>query len=193
MEQAKREIILDAAVKAFAQYGFKKTSVDEIARDAGVAKGTVYLACESKEDLFYQALHREVRNWCGESSKLIDPRKPADEILIAVSRASFASMAQRPLVRDLFLGIVNGVLPGWMDRFADLRALGNANIEEILRLGIKQGIFRKNLNIPEVADLLQDLQIVSLLNLTHTGDSSALERRAEAGFDLVLHGIRARG
>ena len=61
MERAKKECILDSAVKAFAKLGFKKASVDDIARDAGVAKGTVYLACESKEDLFFQAgNHHEI-------------------------------------------------------------------------------------------------------------------------------------
>ncbi|MGZ5968756.1 MAG: TetR/AcrR family transcriptional regulator, partial [Polyangiales bacterium] len=63
MERAKKECILTEAGKAFTRFGFKKTSVDEIAKKAGVAKGTVYLAAESKEDLFYQVLHRELRAW----------------------------------------------------------------------------------------------------------------------------------
>ena len=78
MELAKKECILMEAARAFARFGFKKTSVDEIAKAAGVAKGTIYLAAESKEDLFYQTLHREVRQWVAEVSKLIDPREPAD-------------------------------------------------------------------------------------------------------------------
>jgi AcrR family transcriptional regulator len=81
MDQEKKECILTAAISAFTRFGFKKASVDEIARDAGVAKGTVYLAAENKEDLFFQALHREVREWVAEDSRLIDPRTPADELL----------------------------------------------------------------------------------------------------------------
>ena len=59
MERAKKDCILDSAAKAFARLGFKKASIDAIARAARVAKGTVYLACESKEDLFFQAVHRD--------------------------------------------------------------------------------------------------------------------------------------
>jgi AcrR family transcriptional regulator len=44
MELAKKECILVEAARAFARFGFKKTSVDEIAKAAGVAKGTIYLA-----------------------------------------------------------------------------------------------------------------------------------------------------
>src|SRR5579862_9122053 len=95
MEQARKECILRSAVKAFTQFGFKKASVEEIAKDAGVAKGTVYLACESKEDLFYQALHREVREWVAEASKMIDPRVPADELLQVLAFAAIRSEERR--------------------------------------------------------------------------------------------------
>src|ERR1700749_3059887 len=61
LKREKKECILSAATRLFARFGFKKTSVDQIAKDAGVAKGTVYLAADTKEDLFYQAVHRELR------------------------------------------------------------------------------------------------------------------------------------
>jgi AcrR family transcriptional regulator len=50
--------ILDAARRVFAAAGFEGASVDEIARAAGVAKGTVYLYYPSKEAV-YQAAMRE--------------------------------------------------------------------------------------------------------------------------------------
>lgn len=46
-----RQKILDAAEERLWRYGFKKTTIDEIAGDAGVGKGTVYLHFDSKEDI----------------------------------------------------------------------------------------------------------------------------------------------
>ena len=46
-----REAILQAARQRFLHYGYKKTTIDEIAADAGVGKGTVYLYFDGKEDL----------------------------------------------------------------------------------------------------------------------------------------------
>src|SRR5271168_2046080 len=46
-----REKILHAAEKRLWHYGFRKTTIDEIAADAGVGKGTVYLYFDSKEDI----------------------------------------------------------------------------------------------------------------------------------------------
>ena len=56
----KREAILDAALTLFGRYGYRRTSIDDIARAAGVAKGTVYLHVESKAALF-RTLSRSVR------------------------------------------------------------------------------------------------------------------------------------
>jgi AcrR family transcriptional regulator len=53
----KREAILDAALELFGRYGFRRTSIDDIARAAGVAKGTVYLYVENKEALFRTLSH----------------------------------------------------------------------------------------------------------------------------------------
>jgi TetR/AcrR family fatty acid metabolism transcriptional regulator len=194
MEQAKRESILAAACRAFARFGFKKASVDEIARDAGVAKGTVYLACDSKEDLFYQALHRELRAWVAEGAKLIDPRVPADQLLMTCSRAGIAYLDHHPLVRDLLFGQLDGALVGWRDRLEELRALGLANVVEILKLGIKQGVFRKSIDVEAVAQLLQDVQIATYIFHVGSGgerDEARLERRSSAGYDLVMHGLLA--
>lgn len=46
-----RARILEAAETRLWRYGFKKTTIDEIAADAGVGKGTVYLHFDSKEDI----------------------------------------------------------------------------------------------------------------------------------------------
>src|SRR5215467_5583291 len=132
MEREKREFILSAATRLFARFGFKKTSVDEIAKQAGVAKGTVYLAAETKEDLFYQSVHREVRAWTAELSRMIDPRVPAEELLQQCAQAGLVYLHQKPLVRDLLFGSYHLMLPEWRERLDQLRELGRANLLEIL-------------------------------------------------------------
>ncbi len=48
----KRTAILEAALKLFGQYGYRRTSIEDIAHEAEIAKGTVYLSFKSKEDVF---------------------------------------------------------------------------------------------------------------------------------------------
>ena len=190
MDQAKKESILVEAARAFARRGFKKASVDDIAKAAGVAKGTIYLACESKEDLFYQALHREVRHWVAEVSKLIDPRQPADQLLAVMAFRGFQNLDESPLVRDLLFGKTRELLPMWSDRFDELRGLGTRNVIEVLKLGIRQRVFRDDLDVDRLGIILQDMQIASYL--FHGGRRSQEEMLDlyGAGLTLVLDGLR---
>jgi TetR/AcrR family transcriptional regulator, regulator of autoinduction and epiphytic fitness len=48
--------VLDAAVAVFARFGFRKTSMDEVARAAGVSRQGLYLQFAHKEELFRKAL-----------------------------------------------------------------------------------------------------------------------------------------
>ena len=193
MEQHKKECILGAATRLFARLGFKKTSVEEIAKSAGVAKGTVYLAAETKEDLFYQAVHREVRAWTAELSRLVDPRVPAEELLQRCAQAGLAYLTQKPLVRDLLFGSYHLMLPEWRERLDQLRELGRANLLEILRLGVKQGRFRDDLDLEEVAKIIQDVMIATYLFYDRGMDrDERLQKRISVCFEMLMGGMRAR-
>ena len=49
---ARQAAVLDAAVGVFARYGYRKTSMDEVARAAGVSRQGLYLQFANKEELF---------------------------------------------------------------------------------------------------------------------------------------------
>lgn len=55
-----KEKILTVAARMFGKYGFQKTTVDEIARTAHKAKGSVYYYYKSKEDLFLAVVTQEI-------------------------------------------------------------------------------------------------------------------------------------
>jgi AcrR family transcriptional regulator len=57
---SRRERILDAAMRHFAERGYRGTRVEDIATEVGVAKGTVFLDFGSKEGLFLEAFKRAV-------------------------------------------------------------------------------------------------------------------------------------
>src|ERR1700730_5397338 len=48
----KRSRILDAAQSLFLRYGVKRTALDDVVREAGIATGTLYLYFDSKDALF---------------------------------------------------------------------------------------------------------------------------------------------
>src|SRR5262249_36591492 len=103
-----------------------------------------------------------------------------------------AIVNQRPLVRGLFACDFHAQLPRWADQMEELRALGRTNIVEILRLGQRQGRFRVDLDVDEVAKILQDLMIATYMFYVRDGqiDVEAVVKRGGVGMDLILNGIR---
>ena len=58
MKPDKRELILEAAARVFGEKGFHQATVEEIAKEAGVGKGTIYQYFDSKDEIF-----RELHQW----------------------------------------------------------------------------------------------------------------------------------
>lgn len=55
--------ILNSAISLFARYGFKKTTIDDIANELGIAKSTMYRYFINKEDLYHQAVSHVLNQW----------------------------------------------------------------------------------------------------------------------------------
>ena len=53
-----REMLINACEESWSTYGFKKTGVDDLCRQAGISKGAFYLFYNSKEDLFCDTIER---------------------------------------------------------------------------------------------------------------------------------------
>jgi AcrR family transcriptional regulator len=129
--EARRAEILDAALRMFGQYGFRRTSMDDIARETGIAKGTIYLSFASKEEVFQALAQRLAQRmlagaeaasrrpgttadklaamiaaWFGTYADTISGSPHADELLDAKHRLSAhlvsdAASRYRQLVRDV--------------------------------------------------------------------------------------------
>jgi AcrR family transcriptional regulator len=56
LSEVRRRALLDAAVLVFTRFGFRKTSMDDVARAAGVSRQGLYLLFSNKEELFRRAL-----------------------------------------------------------------------------------------------------------------------------------------
>jgi AcrR family transcriptional regulator len=58
LKKVKLETIVDAAYKVFFRYGYQKTSMDDIAKEAMIGKGTIYYYFSTKEEIFIEVLKR---------------------------------------------------------------------------------------------------------------------------------------
>lgn len=72
----KRLLIVKAAQKRFARHGLAKTSIEEIARDLRMAKGSIYHYFTSKEEIYYEVLSAETDRYIAEINSLLQSEEP---------------------------------------------------------------------------------------------------------------------
>ncbi|MGD8415547.1 MAG: helix-turn-helix domain-containing protein [Pseudomonadales bacterium] len=103
-QRAKRERILGAATALFVRLGYRKTSIDDVARGAGVAKGTVYLYYRNKAELLFHAAALEKRAYVAGFSALLDASIPAADRLAGLIELGLARVTEMPLLARLASG-----------------------------------------------------------------------------------------
>ena len=99
-----RTRVLDAATKLFQSRGFRHTSVEEIAREAGVAKGTVYVHFKDKQELLLHAVAEEKKGFLQAFLPLLEADISAPERLERYMEQSFLALRKAPLICKLMLG-----------------------------------------------------------------------------------------
>jgi AcrR family transcriptional regulator len=103
-KERKKRRILDAATELFITQGYRKTSIDEVARQAAVAKGTVYLYFKNKSDLLFHAIALEKSRYVGEAMAILSGDLPPQEKLRAYLTEVFCLITQMPLIARLLGG-----------------------------------------------------------------------------------------
>lgn len=83
-ERTTRERILDAAETLLGRFGYRKMTVDDLAAEAGIGKGTVYLSFKSKEEAVLGTVDRIVDAVCDEMERIRASNAPAPEKLRAM-------------------------------------------------------------------------------------------------------------
>lgn len=99
---ARANRILDAAAALILRWGYNKTTIDDIARQAGVAKGTIYLHWKSREELFTALIRRE-RMLISEDVRQRIADDPIGMTLHSLLKYSALALMQRPLLKAVLL------------------------------------------------------------------------------------------
>jgi AcrR family transcriptional regulator len=190
------DAILDAAERLLARYGYTKMTMDDLARDAGIGKGTTYLHFPSKKEVVLCTIDRIVE-------RLLDALRA-----IAQSDASPTEKVRQMLVtRVLFrFDSVKGYSQGLDDVLRALRPAYLARrqryfdseaevIAEVVRDGCARGAFTRCDSLATAHTLLLATNSLLPYSLSprELGKRKEIEGRAGQIADLLLDGLRRRG
>ena len=106
--EARPEEILDAALTVFGESGFARAKIDDVARVAGVCKGTVYLYFDSKEALFREMVRAKIVASLAEAETQVRLHEgPARTLLTDLVRRMYARIRCDQMMRISRIVAVN--------------------------------------------------------------------------------------
>src|SRR5579871_2177964 len=153
-ERNTRDLILDAMDGLMARYGFRKTTVDDVAREARVSSRTIYTYFSSKEELGLASIERVVQG----AQALMEQELAKPDTAEARLRRMLTArvMARVEAVQEYHVSLdelFEAVRPEYMSRRAYFFERERALIMSALEMGVEEGAFEVR-NVQSIASSL---------------------------------------
>lgn len=183
-------MILDGALKVFAQNGFHDSKVTKIAEEAGVASGTIYLYFKNKQDILISVFRKHLGILIENCEAAIQEASNAEEAIEKICVNHYSSLEDN---EDLaFLTQIE-----MRQSSLELRkAIGQTFkpyiqlIERVLQQGIDEGIFNPDMNVKLTRLLVLGAMDEVVTSWLIAGGKYKLRDQIAGTVNFILNGIK---
>jgi len=195
--QNKKKLILDIATQLFTRFGFAKTSLDEIATAAQIAKGTVYYYFPSKEDLFIASVEAKTREYFKMLRQHINSTTGFEEKLTEFLSFPIKLIYENmPILIECLINIPQSYQEQLIQFRVKSREVMMQILSEIIQLGKQEDLIDERFPEDRLCEIIMDwfmigepsLKIVDVPRLL-----TMIERDSDFIIKMLLYGIVKRG
>lgn len=133
------EEVLQSAANIFFAKGFHATSIEDVARDVGMLKGSLYYYIKSKDDLLFRLLLAGIEDGDAFIAQQIDPEGDPVEQLERAIRAQIDYIIQKRVQFGLFLHEFDSLSGKRQHKLISVMSRYNSRFVELVRRGQEQG------------------------------------------------------
>lgn len=183
LDEEKQERVVRSAVSEFLKHGFEKGNVGDIAKSAGVAKGSIYQYFENKKELFLYSVRWSLDYFIKKVSKFVYPRnvnifdyfyQSSEQIL-----EQFRDDRELTIfIQDVFLGKYSGLTDESIDV---MMKSADEYVLNLIREGKKNGSIRK--------DIDDDILAMFMTGASMKIKQNMLSKARSAGSDFIDEGL----
>jgi len=188
-----RDAILDATDRLLARYGYKKMTIDDLAQEVGIGKGSVYLHFSSKEEIALSHIDRIIERLKRSLASIAGKPTPADERLkqMLVERVLFRFDSVQHYSQSLN-DLLAYIRPSLLERRKQYFEEEATIFARVLDDGQASGIFRASNSLETAQSMLTATNSLLPYSLStdELGKRNDLERKALAIAELLLGGIK---
>ncbi len=185
----KRQQLLREALSLFADYGYKKTTIEDVAGKLQMTKGNLYFYVKNKQDLYQQTIHWALTQWQDAVRQAVAREATPQDQFRAMARSALNyietnTIFQRLLIKDPDIF----TLDREKDRFPAANAAARGIIRTILDQGVQENVF----TIADTEAATQYLFSIYMMFLIQTYvylDSQDFHRMFDAALEMNLRGL----
>lgn len=188
----KHEAILRAATVVFARNGYFNAKVSDIAGEAGIADGTVYLYFKSKEEILHSIFDRAMEKFFAEAKEELALLSTPEEKIRRIARLHLEKLGADKNAAIVFQVELRGSTK-FMEEFS---AAGLAKYLDLIRKtfeeGQKAGVFRAALNAKVCSKMLYGALDEMATNWILSKKTYPLAPMADAVLDVFFDGVASK-
>jgi TetR/AcrR family fatty acid metabolism transcriptional regulator len=181
--------ILEAACKVFADMGFHQATISLIAKEAGVADGTIYLYFKNKDDILVQFYEYRTKQVFDRFREAVDQADTAVGKLYNLIHTHLAEFQKDPNMAMVYQAEVYQQRRLAKDSIREMSKMYRDIITEVIEQGQEEGSMRRSLYIGLVKRLVNGAVDEVINSWIHQGRSYDLVSMADPLVALFLQGI----
>jgi len=195
----KQAVILNAARRRFAYYGFSKVTMDEIAADVGMGKTSLYYYFPTKESLFQEVVKQEKSQFFDDINSMVAEKITPCEMLRKYAAKRIEHFRNLANLRALGLQ-QHGEMKSWsLGLYEDFQNQEVKALMQILQIGKKSGDFVVS-NLQQSAEVIMQMLYGPRswvlhkvqLNLDDEETFRLIEQATKEIVEIILNGIKKR-
>jgi len=190
-----RDSILDAMDALMARYGYRKTTMDDLAREAGISKRTIYLYFPSKEEVALSSIGRVAETAQARMKQIAldggDPRKCVERMLVERVMARIRSVS---LYHQSLDELFEAVRPAYLGRRQSQFEIEQSILASALTEGKRAKVFAFDSAKETARDLLfaMNAYLPYSLSVRELGNPKEIESRVQRLAKLLVRGLEEK-
>ncbi|MEA5048506.1 MAG: TetR/AcrR family transcriptional regulator [Eubacteriales bacterium] len=183
-------VILDAALKVFSRYGYKKSTLEDIAGELGMTNTAMYAYASSKRDLYEQTVRYVMKHWQSSVQQAVEEKTTACAKMSALCESALYYLA-----KDVeFCALLRNdpsIFPMFptVDPYEEINRDSVRMIEYILVFGRKTGEFRA-VDAQAVSEVLFSIYKNFIIHTYINSEEDYTSRYLPITMELILTGIQ---
>ncbi len=191
-DSVKPQQIVDAAIRVFARNGYYNSRVSDIAREAGIASGTIYLYFKTKDDILVTLFREKMAGFVARLREAIAAELDALAKLRRLIALHFRVLESNPDLAEVVQVELRQGHKFFRGASAHEVAAYFALISSVLEEGVEAGLFRKDLPIKVATKVLFGALDQMTTSWVLGKRRYKLSETADAVADIFLKGVAAR-